>query len=76
MLLQAELLNNMAIIKKNKKLIEDAILLYDESFAIANKIGDKTGAAQTARAGIEAAKVVNNAEYIRLNEKILAQASQ
>jgi hypothetical protein len=40
------------------------------------KIGDKTGAAQTARAGIEAAKVVNNAEYIRLNEKILAQASQ
>ena len=40
------------------------------------KIGDKTGAAQTARAGIEAAKVVNNAEYIRLNEKILAQASR
>lgn len=34
------------------------------------------GAAQTARAGIEAAKVLNNAEYIRLNEKILAQAGQ
>lgn len=40
------------------------------------KIGDKTGAAQTARAGVEAAKVLNNAEYIRLNEKILTQASQ
>lgn len=40
------------------------------------KIGDKTGAAQTARAGIEAAKAVNNAEYIRLNEKILTQASR
>ena len=40
------------------------------------KIGDKMGAAQTARAGIEAAKVLNNAEYIRLNEKILAQAGQ
>ena len=40
------------------------------------KIGDKSGAAQTARAGIEAAKVLNNAEYIRLNEKILTQASQ
>jgi hypothetical protein len=40
------------------------------------KIGDKMGAAQTARAGIEAAKVLNNAEYIRLNEKILAQADQ
>jgi len=38
------------------------------------KIGDKSGAAQTARAGVEAAKVLNNAEYIRLNEKILAQA--
>ncbi len=46
MLLQAELFNNMAIIKKNKKLIEEAILLYDESFAIANKIGDKTGVAR------------------------------
>ena len=40
------------------------------------KTGDKAGAAQTARAGIEAAKAVNNAEYIRLNENILAQASR
>jgi hypothetical protein len=39
-------------------------------------MGDKPGAAQTAKAGIEAAKAVNNAEYIRLNENILAQASR
>ncbi|MDP3467211.1 MAG: DUF2911 domain-containing protein [Daejeonella sp.] len=38
------------------------------------KMGDKAGAAQTARAGIEAAKAMNNAEYIRLNGKILANA--
>lgn len=38
------------------------------------KLGDKTGAAQTAKAGIEAAKAMNNAEYIRLNGKILAEA--
>jgi hypothetical protein len=38
------------------------------------KMGDKVGAAQTAKAGIEAAKVINNAEYIRLNGKILADA--
>jgi len=38
------------------------------------KMGDKAGAAQTARAGIEAAKAMNNAEYIRLNGKILADA--
>ena len=29
------------------------------------KMGDKAGAAQTAKAGIEAAKAMNNAEYIR-----------
>jgi hypothetical protein len=40
------------------------------------KMGDKTGAAQTARAGAQAAKAMNNAEYIRLNEKILAQAGR
>jgi hypothetical protein len=40
------------------------------------KSGDKAGAAKTAKAGIEAAKAVNNAEYIRLNEKILSQASR
>jgi hypothetical protein len=38
------------------------------------KMGDKAGAAQTAKAGIEAAKAINNVEYIRLNEKILANA--
>jgi len=38
------------------------------------KMGDKVGAAQTAKAGIEAAKAMNNAEYIRLNGKILADA--
>jgi hypothetical protein len=37
-------------------------------------MGDKAGAAQTAKAGIEAAKAMNNVEYIRLNEKILANA--
>ena len=41
--LQAEILNNMAISKKEKKLIDEAILLYDESLMIANKVGDKTG---------------------------------
>lgn len=40
------------------------------------KAGDKAGAAQTAKAGIEAAKVANNAEYIRLNEKMLSEASK
>jgi len=40
------------------------------------KMGDKSGAAQTAKAGVEAAKAVNNAEYIRLNGKILADASR
>ncbi len=38
------------------------------------KMGDKAGAAQTAKAGIEAAKAMNNAEYVRLNGKILAAA--
>lgn len=40
------------------------------------KMGDKAGAAQTAKAGIEAAKAMNNAEYIRLNSHILAEASR
>ncbi len=39
------------------------------------KAGDKAGAAKTAKAGIEAAKAVNNVEYIRLNQKILSEAS-
>lgn len=40
------------------------------------KMGDKSGAAQTAKAGLEAAKAMNNAEYIRLNGKILAEAGK
>ena len=40
------------------------------------KMGDKAGAAKTAKAGIEAAKAMNNAEYIRLNSHILAEASR
>lgn len=40
------------------------------------KNGDKIGAAQTAKAGITAAKAMNNAEYIRLNGKILADATR
>jgi hypothetical protein len=40
------------------------------------KSGDKAGAAKTATAGIEAAKAVNNVEYIRLNQKILSEASR
>ncbi|WP_395804384.1 DUF2911 domain-containing protein [Daejeonella sp.] len=39
------------------------------------KTGDKAGAAKTAKAGIEAAKAVKNVEYIRLNQKILSEAS-
>jgi hypothetical protein len=38
------------------------------------KMGDKAGAAKTAKAGVEAARAMNNAEYIRLNGKILADA--
>lgn len=40
------------------------------------KLGDKNGAAQTAKAGLEAAKAMNNAEYIRLNGRILAEAGK
>lgn len=40
------------------------------------KSGDKAGAAKTAAAGIEAAKAVNNVEYIRLNQNILSEASR
>lgn len=46
LLLQAEVLNNIAISKKGKKMIEDAISLYDESFVISTKIGDRTGIAK------------------------------
>jgi tetratricopeptide (TPR) repeat protein len=44
--LQAEVLNNIAISKKEKKMLVDAIALYDESFEISTKIGDKTGVAR------------------------------
>ena len=46
LLLQAEVLNNIAIRKKEMKKIEEAIALYDESFAISTKIGDRTGIAK------------------------------
>lgn len=39
------------------------------------KSGDRTGAALTAKAGVQAATAVNNAEYIRLNNGILIQAT-
>jgi hypothetical protein len=38
------------------------------------KMGDKAGAAASARTGLEIAKTMNNAEYIRLNNAVLAQA--
>lgn len=38
------------------------------------KLGDKAGAAASARTGLEIAKAMNNAEYVRLNNAVLAQA--
>ena len=43
--MQSEILNNIANEKKRSQ-VEEAILLYDESFVISNKIGDKTGVAR------------------------------
>jgi len=40
------------------------------------KAGDKIGAAASAKTGIEIAKAMNNAEYVRLNNAVLAQASK
>lgn len=40
------------------------------------KMGDKPGAAVSAKTGLEIAKTINNAEYIRLNNAILAEASK
>ncbi len=40
------------------------------------KSGDKTGAAASAKTGIEIAKAMNIAEYVRLNGAVLAQASK
>ena len=40
------------------------------------KTGDKKGAAATAEAGIKAAKAMNNAEYIRLHEGLLAETKK
>ena len=45
LLFQAEILNNIANEKKKVE-VDEAIILYDESFAISNKIGDKTGIAK------------------------------
>lgn len=40
------------------------------------KMGDKPGAAASAKTGLEIAKTMNNAEYIRLNSAILAEANK
>jgi hypothetical protein len=40
------------------------------------KMGDKAGAAVSAKTGLEIAKTMNNAEYVRLNSAILAEASK
>ena len=40
------------------------------------KSGDKAGAVASAKTGLEIAKTMKNAEYIRLNSAVLAQASK
>ncbi|MES2875625.1 MAG: DUF2911 domain-containing protein [Bacteroidota bacterium] len=40
------------------------------------KSGDKVGAIVSAKAGLEIAKTMKNAEYVRLNSAVLAQASK
>lgn len=40
------------------------------------KMGDKQGAAATASSGVKAAEAINNAEYIRLNKGLLAEAGK
>ena len=40
------------------------------------KSGDKAGAMASAKTGLEIAKTMNNAEYVRLNSTVLAQASK
>lgn len=40
------------------------------------KSGDKDGAMASAKTGLEIAKTMNNAEYVRLNSAVLAQASK
>jgi len=45
--LQSDILNNFAVNAKLNNNIEDAIILYDESYAISKSIGDKTGEART-----------------------------
>jgi tetratricopeptide (TPR) repeat protein len=44
--LQAEILNNIANLKKYPDIIDEAISLYDESYEICMKIGDKVGVAR------------------------------
>jgi tetratricopeptide (TPR) repeat protein len=44
--LHAEILNNIANLKKKPTDVEDAIVLYDESYEICLKIGDKVGVAR------------------------------
>ena len=40
------------------------------------KSGDKAGAIASAKTGLEIARTMNNAEYVRLNSAVLAQASK
>lgn len=40
------------------------------------KLGDKAGAIASARTGIDIAKAMNNSEYVRLNNAVLAQAGK
>lgn len=40
------------------------------------KMGDKASAATSAKTGIEIAKSMNNAEYVRLNSAVLAEANK
>ncbi len=40
------------------------------------KSGDKAGAIASAKTGLEIAKTIKNAEYVRLNSAVLAQASK
>lgn len=44
--LKAAIINNIAITKKNLGNLDEAICLYDESFEICNRIGDKKGIAK------------------------------
>lgn len=65
--LKAAIINNIAITKKNLGNLDEAICLYDESFEICNRIGDKTGIA----------KILNNkAEILKKQDGRIKEAEQ